>query len=316
MIDLIKFVTRVDLSEFESNPLLDFEQFQSIKTGLVRNYKEAKYKGFKFRLYDTGLIIVSGSIHKYANFQNEIIAPNQISMLDIQRGFNGNDLNYIDLKYHLQDFANNFNFDLTQCMIQNIEIGLNITHSFDTEQILNGLIFHKGALFNRPLENSFRIAVHQRYQFKIYDKGLQYGLKEPTIRIELRYKKMTDLNALNFYTLNDLFNEAKIRTLHENLLLEFEKVLLYDYTIDAEKLNFTEVNRIKDYSNPNFWLKTKSNHRDRHKKSLKKLIEHYSEDVQTNILGQMQAMYITLISPKKSRVRFNRWDKRLLITQC
>jgi len=315
MIDYIKFITKVKPSEYELNPLLDFRQAYSTKTGEIDCYKYANHSGFTFKLYDSGLLIVSGSIHKYFNFLRKILAPNQTTPKEIEQGYNGNDFSFHSLLNSLELFAANYKLNLIHCIIQNIEIGLNITHQFDTDQILNGLLLHKGKVFSRPLDNSFRILEHQRYYLKIYDKGEQYSHQVPTIRIELKYKKMFDLNMQGLTTLNDLKNESLLMELHLLLKNEFAKVLFYDYTLDKSLLNTKQLSKMKDYSNPIFWLNTKPIHRDRNKKALINLTSQYSNQIQKELIKLMTTKLNSLMTPQTKRVRFNPLDKRLLITQ-
>jgi hypothetical protein len=315
MIDYIKFITKVNPSEYELNPLLDFRQAYSTKTGEIDTYKYATSGGFTFKLYDSGLLIVSGSIHKYFNFLQKISAPNQTTPKEIEQGYNGNYFSFHSLVNSLEIFAANYKLNLIHCIIQNIEIGLNITHLYDTDKILNGLLLHKGKVFSRPLDNSFRILEHQRYYLKIYDKGEQYSQPTPTIRIELKYKKMFDLNQLGLNTLNDLKNESLLMELHSLLRCEFAKVLIYDYTIDKSRLNTKQLSKMKDYSNPIFWLNTKPIHRDRNKKALIHLTSQYSNQIQKELIKLMTTKLNSLMTPQTKRVRFNPLDKRLLITQ-
>ena len=315
MTDGLKFITRVNPSEYILHPLLDFRQAYSTKTGEIDSYKYATHSGFTFKLYDSGLLIVSGSIHKYFNFLQKISAPNQITPKEIEQGYNGNDFSFHSLQNSLESFAANYKLNLIHCIIQNIEIGLNITHLFDTDQILNGLLLHKGKVFSRPLDNSFRIIEHQRYYLKIYDKGEQYSQPEPTIRIELKYKKMFDLNLIGLTSLNDLKNEGLIMELQSLLRCEFAKVLIYDYTIDKSRLNTKQQHEIKDYSNPIFWLNTKPIHRDRKKKALINLTSKHSQQIQMELIKLMTTKLTCLFTQKTKRVRFNPLDKRLLITQ-
>ena len=315
MIDYIKFITKVNPSEYELNPLLDFRQAYSTKTGEIDTYKYTTSGGFTFKLYDSGLLIVSGSIHKYFNFLQKISAPNQITSKEIEQGYNGNDFSFHSLLNSLELFAANYKLNLIHCIIQNIEIGLNITHLFDTDQILNGLLLHKGKVFSRPLDNSFRIIEHQRYYLKIYNKGEQYSHQVPTIRIELKYKKMFDLNQLGLNSLDNLKNESLLIDLHSLLRCEFAKVLIYDYTLDKSRLNTKQLYKIKDYANPIFWFNTKPIHRDRNKKALIYLTSHYSNQIQKELIKLLTTKLSSLFTQKTKRVRFNPLDKRLLITQ-
>ena len=151
--------------------------------------------------------------------------------------------------------------------------------------------------------------------FPFKERAYKYPLPEPTIRIELKYKKMFDLNQLGLNTLNDLKNdESLLMELHSLLRCEFAKVLIYDYTIDKTRLNTKLLNKIKDYANPIFWLNTKPIHRDRHKKALILLNSQYSNQIQSELIQLMTTKLTSIMTPETKRVRFNPLDKRLLIT--
>lgn len=310
MIDFVKFRVQVNRVEFDKNDLLDFKECYSKKTGFIERKSRAVYNGLKFDLYDNSLLIVSGSIHKYFNFLHTIKAPNQISPEDIQKGFNGNLYDYNQIKFTLNHIAESFKLNLNECKILNIEIGLNLSHSYNTTQILSGLMLHKGKQFNKPLANTYREAVHQRYYFKIYDKSLQYGLTENIIRVELKYKKMIDLNSIEVHTLYDLLNKSKLTTMLSLLRAEFDKTLIYDYTIDKTRLNAKELIKIKDYSNAIFWDNIKSNRRNKPKRNLDTLIYQYSQNIQSNLSESIQTTANELI---KNRVIFNPVLKRIKV---
>jgi hypothetical protein len=126
---------------------------------------------------------------------------------------------------------------------------------------------------------------------------------------------MFDLNQLGLNNLNDLKNESLLMELHSLLRCDFAKVLIYDYTIDKSQMNTKQLSKIKDYSNPIFWLNTKPVHRDRNKKALIHLTSQYSNQIQKEIIQLMINKLTSLMKSPTKRVRFNPLDKRLLITQ-
>lgn len=302
MIDFVKFTTKVNSSEFEKNKLLDFKECYSKRTGMIDKKSIAIYNGLKFDLYDNGFLIVSGSIHKYYNFIHNIKAPNQITPEDLKKGFNGNLYNVNQIHFTLIHISKSFNLNLNNCKILNIEVGLNLIHDYSTPKILNGLMLHKGKVFNKPLANTYREATHQRYYFKIYDKALQYGLTQNMIRVELKYKKMIDVHTMGVYSLIDLIDINKIYPLIVILRNEFNKIILFDYTIDITRLKPKELIKIKDYSNTYYWNELKANRRDKPKRNLAKLINTYSQNIQFNISESIEVFINGLI---KKSVIFN-----------
>ena len=63
MIDFIKCIA----DKISIPQELEFHRTVSEQTGEQLNYKIAEIDNMKLKVYDSGLIIVSGSIHKYMN---------------------------------------------------------------------------------------------------------------------------------------------------------------------------------------------------------------------------------------------------------
>jgi hypothetical protein len=66
MVDFVKIAIR-DGHFIKNSKLLDFKVLVSSKTGELENKLTAKHKGLKFYLYDSGRLIIQGSLHKYKN---------------------------------------------------------------------------------------------------------------------------------------------------------------------------------------------------------------------------------------------------------
>ena len=136
MVDYLKAeVYGCNSQEWTNNPYLDFKGTHSTKTGLIDNKVTAQFNSLTFTIYDSGLMLLSGSIHKYFNHLQKKKAPNQCSKEEIQKGFNGNDFNLTQLKYALNDLKKNFNIDLNNSIIRNIEFGVNLIHLFITDKM-------------------------------------------------------------------------------------------------------------------------------------------------------------------------------------
>jgi hypothetical protein len=78
LIDFIKIILKdFERSKLECNPLLDFFDTINLTTGEMKTTnrngnkvtpsKNASYNGLEFKIYDTGTISITGSLHKYWN---------------------------------------------------------------------------------------------------------------------------------------------------------------------------------------------------------------------------------------------------------
>jgi hypothetical protein len=74
LIDFIKIIIKeLDPAILEANPLLDFFDNINLSTGEIKTknrtgqqitpFKNAFYRSLEFRIYDNGLITLSGSLH-------------------------------------------------------------------------------------------------------------------------------------------------------------------------------------------------------------------------------------------------------------
>src|SRR5690606_4666490 len=126
--------------------------------------------------------------------------------------------------------------DPSQMVFQNIELGVNAVLDFNPAKYIDGLLYHKGEMFQYSHRHNLAQAVHQRFIFKIYNKGLQYGMPEKVLRVELKILKMEEIKYLGLRTLADV-NMATIKRAETLLLRRFDEISHYDYTIDKESLS-------------------------------------------------------------------------------
>src|SRR5690606_31880189 len=135
--------------------------------------KKADYHYCKIIVYDSGLVLFSGSIHKLWNSLNGVSAPNKRECKNY-KGFNGNQFtlkNVLEAREHLQEL---FDCEAEQMMFKNIELGINATPLFNPQQYIKGLLYHNGKLFESRYNEHFAQVIHQRYYIKIYNKSNQY----------------------------------------------------------------------------------------------------------------------------------------------
>ncbi len=249
MVDFVKIIIKdLNPSILEANPLLDFYDNINLLTGEIKTinrtgnkiipYKNALYNGLEFRIYDTGTIILKGSLHKYYN----------------AGAHNFNDFDYRAFSGVLKDLKELFNINPKQCILKCLELGLNITPPKPTNEILDYCFLHKTKPFEYQKnsgEGKYKQCEHQQYIVKIYNKALHYKKDFPEItteilRFEVKYTRMERLNKLGVYNLNDIL-KIGFKYFENELLTEWKNVLFYDTTINAKS------KRLTNYKNPIYW---------------------------------------------------------------
>lgn len=280
MIDFIKIIIKeLNPAILEANPLLDFYDNINLSTGefkttnrigqRVTPYKTALYKyTLEFRIYDTGLITLSGSLHKYWN----------------SGAHNYNDFNFEAFLYVLNDLKHKFNITPEQCILKCLEIGINIIPPITTNQFLDYCFLHKTKPFEYKRnsdEGKYKQVQHSQYIIKIYNKALHYkkdfNIKTEIMRFEIKYTKMQKLNERGIYNLQDLSNYG-LQNFKDEVLNEFNNILFYDNTIQSKYCS------ISNYKNPIYWNELISNKRNDlfnyHRNHLRKLTSTTSQKIQ------------------------------------
>lgn len=135
-------------------------------------------------------MIFQGSIHKLFNSVKRIKAPNYNK--EKYKGFNGNDFTLNDILEVKKILSNLFDCKPQQIIFQNVEFGINCNmimySNININLFINGLLYHKAIYFEHKFNRDYAEVKHQRYRIKIYNKGKQYKMQEPVIRLEMRIK--------------------------------------------------------------------------------------------------------------------------------
>ena len=280
MVDFIKIlIQELHPSILEANPLLDFYDNINLKTGELKTvnrhgnkitpYKNAFYNGLEFRIYDSGTITLSGSLHKYWN----------------NGAHNYNDFNFEAFKGVLRELNTTFNIVSENCILKCLEIGVNIIPPIPTNEILEYCFLHKTKPFEYQKnsdEGKYKQVQHSQYIIKIYNKALHYkknfsNINTEIMRFEIKFTKMQKLNDRGIYNLNDLLNFG-LHNFKSELLNEFNNILFFDNTIQSKSKS------LANYKNPIYWLEllnrpTKTNYY-KHKGILNNLTAQNSNKVQ------------------------------------
>ncbi len=278
MIDFVKVkIIDIDPEILTKNKLLNFCTEINPETGELRDrnrnnqmrtqYINAFYKSMEFRIYESGTIYLSGSLHKYWN--------------DGEHNFN--DFDYEAFVSVLKDLKQKFNIDADQLILRQLEIGVNIVPPYPTNDILNFCFIHRGRQFNRisvPDEGRYIQAEHSQYFIKIYDKANHYRRKgydvpySELLRFEIKYRKMEKLKKLNIISLGDIVRMG-FGDFVELLSTEWKAVLFYDFTILYDKETHLK------YSNKLFWLELRNRPSafNKHRRKLRYIVEYHSEQI-------------------------------------
>ncbi len=251
-------------------------------TGEYKTYQIAEYHYCKIKVYDSGRILFTGSIHKMYNSINNIVAPN-----NGDKGFNGNDFNLVQILKMRDLLCELFNCDPKQMVFENLEIGLNIPVNFMVEMFINSLLYHNGKKFEFRYLDHYAQVLHNNYRLKIYNKGNQYGMENKVLRIEVSAKKMIEFSSTGIRTFANV-NESNLQLAYDHLLKRFDEVSYYDHTINKRGLKKHLKDKVKDYKNPRYWINNlSSNHRHRDKIKLQSIISESSENIKELIKVKM-----------------------------
>jgi len=293
MVDGFKSYIR-NASEVLSNSNFQFNEKKKRQCGIwVNTFEIAFYHTLKleFNCYNHKLEI-SGSLHKYFNSKFNIEPDNPRHK---NTGYNYNDFSFDQVVIAIIDLADTIGRSPEELIFSNIEFGINIRHFFNTKDILRGLLLWNDKELNKDdWYNYFKLT---QYCFKIYDKGAQYGLNYPLVRLELKYKKMEQLNKLGLFTFNDLISNISIyESMRDKIIHEFSaKLIFFDYTIDKTKLKGRDKERNLEYRNPKFWHDLEKKERHRLKTYLNRMIERFSQNVRKQLCDQIQMKWNHLL---------------------
>lgn len=161
-------------------------------------------------------------------------------------------LHYITLKSN----------ELNELKVVNIEFGLNLVPETDIQTVVTNLLYSKKTPFIIPNKENvfFKITSATAYkQIKAYAKGLQfaafpqYGIDANTFRFEVKSKKSVNIKKYGIETVNDLLNIDTYRRLGQEILNEWENILLTTSAPDLNSLKPSELVYIQKANKKDFW---------------------------------------------------------------
>ena len=180
---------------------------------------------------------------------------------------NGNDLtpeNCIKSIFEILDYLQIKSYELDELKVVNLEVGVNIIPETDVKELINGIYYSKKTPF---MVYDSKIPHYRRTEkkdseykiIKTYAKGLQcherqqYQVDINTFRFEVKTKKHRKIKSLGITTAKDLLNIAKYPRLAEEVINEWQNVLLINLTPDLATLRREDVQFIKQSVKFDFW---------------------------------------------------------------
>lgn len=207
--------------------------------------------------------------------------------------------------------------------VVNIEFGLNIIPKIDVKNLIDGLIFYSTQPFIVPNTNLpyFKTTDTKKDNdtkekfIKAYAKGLQfvdypqYGIDGNTFRFEVKHKKARPTNAIfkmRKVTVIDLLNLENYKIFSQEIIKEWNFILLLNQTPDFSNLKPNEVQFINEANKRDFWddlrMQKHRNTFNLNKEKYYKILQR-NNNLHTEIKGQMIDKLIQLskcaISPQK-----------------
>lgn len=248
--DFTKFeLLNYDPKTLLNYPLLNFKDEYDVATRETTGKYTATYRHLIITIYKNR-ITIEGSLHKYWNAKHNNIAPVYIEKGIPDKGFNGNDFGLYHLYEVLDDLQKDFAIDPEQTKLLKLEYGVNLQLLYNPNKILNNVILHNGRQPDGSYNGYYKKFKHQICSLKVYNKGIQYLMDANIIRIEASHHNRKDFNKLGVHSLSDLVNPAVLDRLLNDLVKRWEKVLMYDFSIDSTQLSKMQKEQLKCFANP------------------------------------------------------------------
>lgn len=257
MLDNIKLSTfNVDLIQRVFNSL----QYDFVETKSKNNYYQSfihKTNGAKFRL-DFRKVVKKNYLIGYCKLEIGISPHYHFNNYN----HNGNDFSpdnciksVIDILTYLGIVPHEYN-DLK---VENLEVGVNVHTSYDVRQIIDGTYFSKKTPFVKPYNFYYKCLESSFKKIKIYAKGLQfqkfsqYEIAKNTLRFEIKTKQYKKIKTFGITSVNDLFKIGTYQNLANDILKEWENILITNLEPDFSDLRIDEVQFIRKAQQINFW---------------------------------------------------------------
>jgi hypothetical protein len=231
------------------NNLLELEGKWNMLTGEIMPYPQ---KGHDLNL-EVSITLnaarISGSIHKY----NNLLVGNANQNYD--------DFNFCEVQEVILGLIEKYNIQ-KDTKLTNLEFGFNLAVSKDPKIIIDSnLLMNNYKAHNKHLKFSgtgdYKEFQLTDYRIKVYNKSKQYKLNTNILRVEIKIIKKRLLQQMGIYCLEDLLDREHIEQLFQLFMNKFEGLNIID-DYDPETIPEKDRNKLNEYTNPNFWIRIKS----------------------------------------------------------
>lgn len=259
MIDFIKIRLKVGDKDIRKNDLLDWK-ITINKDGEITG-ESCEYNRLKITV-KKNIIHISGSIHKYYN--------------NVKNGDHQNydDFPYHNLLYSIRDLCQKLNLNPFQCILENVEVGVNVQPDMSPNEILDDVVLHKNKEFKRDHVHKkyFIECPYQQYYIKMYNKSAQFQQMEHILRFEKKVAKMINIRRYGIYTLADLLVPKKLYLLGQDLLDAYDGLLYTDHSVSVDSVSKRDKLFFTEGKNPIYWLELRKKYLSTYHKRRKRYI--------------------------------------------
>jgi hypothetical protein len=239
----------------------------------------AEYEGMEFYYYPSGRMTLHGSWHKY-----------------YCGGRNHSDFSLAQFQCALMQFCRTLKVGPDELKILQLEFGVNITPPILPQQVIDALVGNgKGNGFSEMRTTKGRsIGVNMyltNYALKIYDKGAQYRLTYPVLRLEKKYINWCKYrSAFGIYTMADLFSPNAWDALSIDLMKTVGQLVIKEPSLEFDQMTIKEKFFITQAADAKWWKAIPPKKRLSAKKKIDRLVDKYGwGSLHNDILGCMTA---------------------------
>lgn len=305
MVDNVKLLCE---SQDTISRLLLLSNFKPLKKGKYYDYLVHKSYGNKFRLQFRKII----KIAEFSRYKHvEIVFAPHYHYNNYKH--NGNDFSPINCIKAIQEILDELEFlksEYADLKVVNIEFGFNLIVNVFYGLIIEGLLFHKKTNFYRKfkyIQHYLITNTTAHKQIKVYAKGLQcheklnaFEVDKNTLRIEVKSKQSKYINKLDIYTAKDLLNLCKYDRLMNEVLKEWDSILLLNLNPDFGNMKKDEVEFIQNANTQSYWEDLLAENANRNKFGRHKAKYHKILKGKNNLHQQIKNKIIEKIEQFKS----------------
>ncbi|MCP1385249.1 hypothetical protein [Runella salmonicolor] len=273
MIDFVK--VRINDKGFAQrllqNPDFDFMGKINPDTGEQKDgSRTAEYRNLKIVLYASGMVEVTGSLHKFAN----------------EGAHNYDSFTYQRLVQTIGEMMVVLDTSPDRVSLHNVEFGVNILLDTSPSRFLDTILNYRFKLPEMRMFNGKGYLmqwVQQNYIVKVYDKKHQYRLDTNVLRFEVKTMAMVHLAGVGVQTLADLLDVSKLRLLGVKLCETYNGLIIGE-KLDTVQMSQPERRIYEQGMNPNFWRDlTDRKQRNYYRGQFEKVIKKYGAGIRETV---------------------------------